>query len=643
MVSRLVLLLLLTPLSLAQAAPAVETRQVGSATLQNVPPVPAEVSAAVQRYQNSRAARFEGWLPDGSILIATRFGATQQLHHVAGPGAARTQISFGDEPVASAHVIPGTDRFVKLRDTGGDEWFQLYVQGLTGPARQLSAPGTRNGAPVFTKDGSRMVWSQATKGSRAYSLLAADPLREAAPTKLIEVEGAVSPADLSADGGQLLYIRSLSNRESQIFLLDVASGKSRRVTAEKPAARYQDARFLPGGQSLIAISDRDSDTRRLVEIDLKSGRETVLTPGLKWDVEAFDLSPDGRVLAWSVNEDGYSRVTVTDRVTRRALPQAKLPEGVLTALQFSPDGGQLALGFTGATSAGDVWSWKLADASLTRWTTSELGELDPAKLATPSLIHFKSFDGRQIPAFVYRPAGLAPGTRTPVIVDIHGGPESQTRPVWNYGAQYFADALQATVILPNVRGSDGYGKLYLNLDNAEKREDSVKDIGALLDWIGAQPDLDPKRVAVYGQSYGGYMSLASMVHYSDRLVGGVERYGISDFTTFLERTEAYRRDNRRAEYGDERDPKMRALFRQIAPANNVHRIGKPMLVMQGANDPRVPQFESDQIVEKLRANGNEVWYVLFADEGHGFLKKPNNDLRREVETLFLRKLFEEGK
>jgi dipeptidyl aminopeptidase/acylaminoacyl peptidase len=226
-----------------------------------------------------------------------------------------------------------------------------------------------------------------------------------------------------------------------------------------------------------------------------------------------------------------------------------------------------------------------------------------------------------------------------VIIDIHGGPESQTRPSWNPGAQYFADVLGATVILPNVRGSEGYGTRYLNLDNAERREDSVRDIGALLDWIALQSDLDPSRVAVYGQSYGGYMSLASMVHFSDRLVGGVERYGISNWTSFLQNTEAYRRDNRRAEYGDERNPQMRSVFERISPLNNVGRIGRPMLVMQGANDPRVPQSESDQVVRDLRANGNEAWYVLFADEGHGFLKKPNNDLRREVETLFLGRLF----
>ena len=281
----------------------------------------------------------------------------------------------------------------------------------------------------------------------------------------------------------------------------------------------------------------------------------------------------------------------------------------------------------------------MAGGALARWTQSELGGLDPATLAEPRLVRFESFDGLSVPAFVYRPTNVAAGVRTPVVMDIHGGPESQTRPGWNPGAQLMADTLGATIILPNVRGSDGYGTQYLNLDNAEKREDSVKDIGALLDWIAAQPDLDKDRVAVYGQSYGGYMSLAVMTHYSDRLVGGVERYGISDFTTFLTNTEAYRRDNRRAEYGDERDPAMQAVFARINPLANVSRISKPMLVMQGANDPRVPQSESDQVVAGIRRSGVEAWYVVFADEGHGFQKKPNNDLRREVETVFLRRLF----
>ena len=625
--------------ALAQTSATIATRQSGTATLQNVPEIPAEVTVAVQRYQNYRAAAFQDWLPDGSILIATRFGSTQQIHRVTTPGGDRTQITFQSEPVAGASAIPGTQRFVFVRDTGGDEWFQIYAAGLTGDPVQLTEPGTRNQSAAFSPDGQMIAWSRATKGSGEYAIYVADPANAGSAKSVYREAGSVAPDDISADRAQLLFTRSISNRESKLFVLDLASGKATEIASKAGKVRYANARFSRDGRSVYVISDRNSDFGRLVQIDIASGKDTVLTPGLKWDVETFTISDDDRLLAYAVNEDGFSNVVVRDLVTRRALPQPQLPRGVLQNMGFSPDKSKLAFDLSTATSAGDVWTWDVTGASLTRWTSSELGGLDPAKLAEPQLVRFKSFDGQTVSALVYRPAGIAADFRTPVIMDIHGGPEGQTRPSWNVGAQYFAGVLGATVILPNVRGSTGYGRRYADLDNAEKREDSVKDIGALLDWIAQQPNLDKNRVAVYGQSYGGYMSLAVSTHYADRLVGSVERYGISDFASFLKNTEAYRRDNRRAEYGDERDPKMQAVFKRIAPLANVAKITRPMLVMQGANDPRVPKSESDQVVAGIRANGVETWYVVFADEGHGFLKKPNNDLRREVETVFLRKLF----
>jgi dipeptidyl aminopeptidase/acylaminoacyl peptidase len=632
-------LLAAAPAALTAQTP-VQTRQSGSATLENVPPIPADVRAAVQRYQNYREAVFRDWLPDGSILLTTRFGATSQVHRVAAPGADRTQLTFFEEPVAGAETIPGTSRFVVTRDSGGDEWFQLYAMGLTGEPAALTEPGTRNQAAAFSKDGRLIAWSRATKGSGDYAILTADPADPATRRVAYQGKGAIFPADISADKSRVLIARDLSNRETRLSLLDLATGQATELPWTIEPARYEEAGFAPGGTSIIAITDYNIDFRRLVEIDIATGKRTALTPDIKWDVETYELSEDGRFLAYAVNEDGFSRLHIVDRSTGRELARPDLPGGVLTNFKFSPDGGRLALSMSTATSAGDVWTWDVAGAKLTRWTNSELGGLDPKTLAEPKLIRFKSFDGLSVPAFVYRPTNAPAGAKTPVVMDIHGGPEAQTRPVWNPGAQYMANMLGATVILPNVRGSDGFGKHYLNLDNGPKREDSVRDIGALLDWIAKQPDLDASKVAVYGQSYGGYMSLAVMTHYSDRLAGGVERYGISDFITFLTNTEAYRRDNRRSEYGDERDPAMRAVFQRINPMANVGKITKPMLVMQGANDPRVPKSESDQVVAKIRQGGTEVWYVVFADEGHGFLKKPNNDLRREVETLFLRRLFE---
>ena len=634
------LLLLAAPAALPAQVP-VETRQIGSAMLENVPPIPAEVKAAVQRYQNYREAVFRDWLPDGSILITTRFGATNQLHRVDSPGGARNQLTFFDEPVAGAEAIPGTNRFVLQRDTGGDEWFQLYAMGLTGEPAPMTEPGTRNQSIEISKDGLLMAWSRAVKSSGDYAILTANPSDPASRRVAFQGQGSVAPADILTDKSRILIERAISNRETRLSVLNLATGQATELPWTSDAARYEDSRFTPDGEAILTITDHNSDVRRLVEIDVATGKRTPVTPELKWDIDGYDVTDDGRFIAYAINEDGFSRVRIIERATGRELARPDLPGGVLTGLKFMPGGSRyLAISMSTARSAGDVWTWDGVAGKLLRWTNSELGPLDPKTLAEPKLIRFLSFDGLSVPAFVYRPANVAPGVKTPVILDIHGGPESQTRPQWNPGAQYMANMLGATVILPNVRGSDGYGKRFLNLDNGPKREDSVKDIGALLDWVARQPNLDASKVAVYGQSYGGYMSLAVMMHYSDRLAGGVERYGISDFITFLTNTEAYRRDNRRAEYGDERDPAMRAVFQRINPMANVWKIKKPMLVMQGANDPRVPKSESDQVVAKVRQSGTEVWYVVFADEGHGFLKKPNNDLRREVETVFLRRLFD---
>jgi len=280
----------------------------------------------------------------------------------------------------------------------------------------------------------------------------------------------------------------------------------------------------------------------------------------------------------------------------------------------------------------------LDHGDLVRWTTSEVGGLDSSAFRTPELIEFPTFDNdgespRQIPAWIYKPRGTGP---FPVVVSIHGGPEGQSRPSFSSTYQMWMDKLGVAVVIPNVRGSSGYGKSYLSLDNGFKREDSVRDIGALLDWITTQSDLDRERVAVFGGSYGGYMVLASAVHYSDKLKAAVDIVGISNFVTFLENTQDYRRDLRRVEYGDERDPAMRAHLEKISPLNNVDRITIPMLIAQGENDPRVPVTESKQVVEALRKQGQTVWFMNALNEGHGYRKKENRDIYQQATVLFLR-------
>ena len=628
-------------LALAAAAPApapaqtVERREIGNQILENVPVAPASIREGLAKYQNARAAGFDDWAQNGGMIITTRFGNTNQLHVVAAPGAAREQITFYDEPVAEAHALPN-GQILFAKDTGGDEWFQLFLRSADGKTVQLTEPGTRNQSPVWTKDGSVLVWSRAVKGSADFDVLMRDA---SGATKVIHKgQGQVSPVAVSPDGKTVLLARYFSINETKVWLLDVATGKLTELNPSKTKIAYSRGIFTPDGKGLLMLSDEGSDFTRLVQFDLATGGKVILSGERPWDIEDFSLSDDGRVLAYVVNEDGYSKLVVQDFRTRRALPQPALPAGVVSGLAFSPDGSKLGFSLATPTAASDAWSWGVMDGKLERWTASELGGLDPKALATPELVRYPSFDKRSIPAFVYKPK-LAAGQKAPVIIDIHGGPEGQSRPTFNAFHQHSVAELGAAVIVTNVRGSTGYGKAYQNLDNAEKREDSVKDIGALLDWIKTQPDLDPSRVVVYGQSYGGYMSLAVMTRYSDRMAGGIERYGISKFVSFLQNTEAYRRDLRRAEYGDERDPKMLKAFETISPMNNVGNITKPMLVMQGWNDPRVPKSESDQVVAKLRAQGVETWYVQFKDEGHGFLKKANNDRRREVETQFLQKVL----
>ncbi|WP_404371288.1 S9 family peptidase [Sphingomonas sp. MMS24-J45] len=616
----------------------VDTRTIGAATLENVPPIAPELATAVARYQQSRSASVADWAEDGSLLISTRFGATAQIHRVRAPGGDRTQITFAAEPVAGARSIPGTDRILFTRDTGGDEWFQIYTLGRDGTPVQLTEPGTRNQGVVIADDGKRIFWSQAIKGSGDYSIWTANPLDPASRKLLYQGKGAIGPDDISPDGKTLLLSLGVSNREDRLFTLDIASGTVTEIAKGAPAV-FSNATFTRGGRSILAISDRGSDVRRIVEIDLASGAITPIAPPAKWDVESFDLSDDGRILAWTINEDGYSTVGIRDLVTRRALPQPTPPKGVIGGLKLSRDGKRLAIGVSSAMGPGDIYGWDVDSGKLTRWTESEIGPIDRATLPEPKLVRFTSFDKLSVPAFVYRPKSAAPGKKTPVLISIHGGPEAQARPGWSATIASFVDTLGATVIVPNVRGSDGYGRKYLDMDNAAKREDSVKDIGALLDWIATQPDLDASRVAVIGGSYGGYMSLAVMTKYSAKLAGGVDLFGIGDWTTFLQNTEAYRRDNRRAEYGDERDPEMAKVFARISPRANVAGITKPMLIEQGHNDPRVPQSESEQMVAAIRARGVPVSYLLFADEGHGWRKKPNQDLSLQVEMAFLRRVL----
>ena len=400
--------------------------------------------------------------------------------------------------------------------------------------------------------------------------------------------------------------------------------------SDAPPAAITDAKYGPTGKHVFFASDMDAETVTLRRMRRTGGVIDVVAGDSQWGVEQFAIK--GTRLAFTINEDGTSRLRLLDLPDLVPVPLPELPAGIYFSLNFSADSSALGFAVNRAAAPTDVYSIDFADMALTRWTRSEHGGLREDAMAEPELVRYPTFDGREIPAFAYLPTGDGPH---PVLIEIHGGPESQYRPRFSPATQFLVNELGIAVVAPNVRGSAGYGKAYLKLDNGYLREDSVRDIGALLDWIATRGDLDAGRVVVSGGSYGGYMVLASLVHFSDRLTAGVERVGISNFVTFLKNTQGYRRDLRRVEYGDERDPDMRDFLERISPLNQVERIAKPMLISQGLNDPRVPASESEQIVAALRERDIPVWYVLARDEGHGFRKKVNRDYLTAATVLFL--------
>ena len=615
----------------------VERVVVGNLEMENIPDIPAEVSERLRTYQNVRGAGFQGFLPDGGILISTRFAETSQIHRVDAPLGTRSQLTFYDEPIGGASVRPGdSGEFLFSRDRGGDEYFQLFLFDTdTGRTRQITEDTTRNGSASWSSDGEQIAWYRSTEGDPDWDILVADTDNPDNRRVLVEGEGAVFPGDWADDGSKIAMIRYYSITHSDLFIVDTASGDVRELNADLDIA-YAAHEFEPGGDSLLVVTDANSDFRRVVRMDVATGEMTPVTPDHGWDVQGMDLSPDGRTLAYVLNAGGVSQLRMMDVRTGDQLEAPDLPIGLIGGMQWDEAGERIGFTLNAATSPSDAWIYTLESQALTRWTMSEVGGLNTETFVEPELISFESFDGLEVPAFVYRPESDGPH---PVIVSIHGGPESQYRPGFSSTFQYWLNELGAAVIAPNVRGSSGYGREYVMMDNVFNREDSVRDIGALLDWIETQPDLDSDRVVVFGGSYGGYMVLASLVHYSDRLAGGVNIVGISDFRTFLENTAGYRRDLRRAEYGDERDPDVAAFFEEISPARQAAEITAPLFIIQGLNDPRVPASEAEQILAAVRAAGGDPWYLLANDEGHGFRKKVNRDFQREAETMFFREVL----
>jgi dipeptidyl aminopeptidase/acylaminoacyl peptidase len=616
----------------------------GNLILEGIPAADPVLAERLEHYLHARDASFLDWLPDGGMLISTRFGDVEGIHRLANPLGMREQLTFYPEPITSARApqTPGAEGFAFLRDQGGDENSQVYYYRLADHSVRLLTDGkSLHGSVVWSHDGKRVAFYGNDRDGVSFDVYVADIAAGGAPRLVIGGGNDTwYPLDWSIDDSKLLVWKYYSISESYLYIADTATGALTPLDKSNRKVGIRAAKFAPDGRGVYVVSDEDGEFAQLHYVDTVTHESRKLTANIPWDIESFDASSDGRYLAYVENADGVSRLTVLDNTQKREITPPGIADAHIYEVRFDRAGHRLAFTAETAQTPRDVYVYDLQSNALERWTHSEVGPVDARTFVGAERIRYPTWDRvdgqpRLLSAYVYQPRSAGPH---PVVINIHGGPEAQYRPDFDAFTEFLVNELGYVVIAPNVRGSSGYGKSFLALDNGVLREDAVKDIGSLLVWIGLQRDLDRNRVVVMGGSYGGYMALASLAAYNDRLRGGIDVVGISNFVTFLTGTSAYRRDLRRAEYGDERDPRMRGFLSRISPLTNAASIRRPLLVVQGLNDPRVPRAESEQLVARIRAGGGEVWYLAAKDEGHGFRKKTNRDFYLQTAAMFLQGL-----
>jgi dipeptidyl aminopeptidase/acylaminoacyl peptidase len=621
--------------------------------VQGVPPIPQSLVNQVARYTEFRGHGFVDWHPTKrEMLVAYRQakGNTAQLFRVSAPGAEPEQLTDFADPVTQASYEPHEGKYIVFeRSSGGNEAAQVFRLDLD--SRQvalITEPSEKHNIEGWLHKSSQLLISSvpldrtAQGGTRAnvtQNLTLLDPAKPTSKRRLVELEGAGwNVGGVSWDDKQVALVRYLSANESQVWLLNVANGHLTQVLpapGSKERGVYMAVGFKRDNSGLFVLSDHAGEFNQLGFYRFSNKRITPITSHIPWDVDGTDLSEDGRFIALRSNVDGRDELRLYDAKTFKELPAPKLAAGSVTAMHFHPKLGDLAYSVTSAKGPNQIFAVDSKTGESAQWTQAYVPPgIDLAAFQEQQIVRWPSFDRRMISGLLKMPPPRFTGAR-PVLINIHGGPEGQAKAGFGGRMDYLVNEMGMAVIQPNVRGSSGYGKTFLALDNGMKREDSVRDIGALLDWIAKQPQLDASRVLVMGGSYGGYMSLAVATNYADRIAGNIDIVGISNFVTFLQNTESYRRDLRRVEYGDERDPAMREFLQRISPLTNASRITKPMFVVQGKNDPRVPFTEAEQIVAKARENRTPVWYLRAENEGHGFARKENADYQFYATVLFM--------
>lgn len=604
---------------------------------QGIPRVPASLAPQVKRYTGAYGLPLAGWGNTRREVLLKGISSASWVSRIAAPGATPQTWLYWQEPnFYDFYFQLQGKHLVYNRDVAGNEAFQLYLYDIEKLASTLLTDGkARSTEPVWSNAGKQIIYSSSPSGNNGVNLNLIDPFAPKSNRILVPSTGNyLKVFDWSPDDRYAVYCEFISNTFSQLWMIEVGTGKPQLLTPGNVADYYSEPQFGADGKGLYVITDREADVRRLAYLDLATGKFTYLTSDMNWDVEEFQRSPDGGTLAFASNEAGLSHLYLLDIASNKNKTIRDLPEGMISDLKWHQNSVDLAFNYKSSRTPNDVYSVNVSNGKIERWASSTSAGVPSEKLAVPSAFQWQSFDGKTISGFLSRPPKSFIGKR-PVIIDLHGGPTEQYRPAYAYEENYLINELGIVKIYPNARGSSGYGKTFQRLDDGMKREDAVKDVGALLDWIKAQPDLDADRVLLRGASYGGYLALSVSANYSQRLRGVISDSGMTNLATFLERTEGWRRDIQRAEFGDERDAKTKAWLERIAPLNNASRIKCPLFLVQGKNDPRVPFSEAEAFVQAIKKNKTPVWYLLGKNEGHGFADSANREFQLYATILFV--------
>ena len=633
-VTRLLLCVTSIVAGAAQSPPAVPVPK--AAEVENIPPVPQALADAIAPYASFRQAALAHWHPTARrMLVNTRLGETFQAYSIDAPQREPIQMTFQSRSVGTAAPVssstPGAAWFAEngrsvmfRQDENGNLLFQLYLVRPGERAAVLLTDGkSRNGAPVWSTKGDRIAYHSTRRDVRDRDIWVMNPSDKSTDRLLVQVPGAWDPLDWSPDDRYVLALETVTRAETRLWQIDVQSGERVRLTPDVQAA-YGGGVYDANGKSVFITTDADGEFRRLARLDLATRSIQTLTPKINWDVEEVALSSDGRWLAFIVNDAGIGTLHLLDTRSGRIARAKGMPAGSVQGIEWRPGTTELAFNLTSPKTPWNPFSLDVRNSKVERWTRADTGGVDVSRLADAELIRWKSFDGRQISGFMYRPPASFTGPR-PVLINIHGGPESQERPRFLGRSNYLLNELGMTIIYPNVRGSSGFGKSFLALDNGLLRENAVKDLGALLDWIASSKQLDASRVTIAGPSYGGLMALSVAAGNPGRVRCVFDGFGISNIATFLERAQPAIRPVRRGEYGDESDPTTRAFMERIAPVNHAAKIAAPLFIVHGKNDPAVPFQESEQMVAALKKAGKAPWVMYATNAGHGFADNRQND------------------